>query len=163
MAEQYDDLEAMPATVRLSDVIDALEMQFDESASFLDCDTGQVETVSEALLQEAEVGVEEPDLPAWQKGEWEIAKLVVSTNRFQRLPTKFEVHEWSIMQDFSRSVESERIREELQRAIHGAGAFRNFKDTLQRNGIEPAWFAFRAEALKEIALNWCEENHIPWR
>jgi len=100
MAEQYDDLEAMPATVRLSDVIDAMEMQFDESSSFLDCDTGQVETVSEALLQEAEAGVEEPDLPAWQKGEWEIAKRIVSTNRFQRLPTKFEVHEWSIMQDF---------------------------------------------------------------
>lgn len=163
MAEQYDDLEAMPASVRLSDVIDALEMQFDESSSFLDCDTGKVETVSEALLQEAEAGVEEPNLPAWQKGEWEIAKRIVSTNRFQRLPTKFEVHEWSIMQDFSRSVDSERIREELLRAIHGAGAFRNFKDTLQRYAIEPAWFAFRAEALKEIALNWCEENHIAWR
>jgi hypothetical protein len=153
----------MPATVRLSDIIDALEMQFDESSSFLDRDTGQVETVSEALLQEAEAGDEEPDLPVWQKGEWEIVKRIVSTNRFQRLPTTFEVHEWSIMQDFSRSVRSERIREELLRAIHGAGAFRNFKDRLQRHGIEPAWFAFRAEALKEIALNWCQENHITWR
>ena len=28
----------------------------------------------------------------------------------------------------------EGIREELLRAIHGAGAFRNFKDTLQRYG-----------------------------
>jgi hypothetical protein len=44
----------------------------------------------------------------------------------------------------------------------GAGAFRNFKDTLRRHGIESAWFAFRAEALREIALNWCEDNHIVW-
>ena len=66
------------------------------------------------------------------------------------------------MQDFSRSVESDGIREDLLHAIHGAGAFRHFKDTLQRYGIESAWFAFRAEALRQIAQSWCEENHIVW-
>jgi len=66
----------MPVTVRLSDIVDALEMQFDESSSFLDRDTGQVQTVSHDLLSEAEESGddEEPDLPAWQKQEWEIAK-----------------------------------------------------------------------------------------
>ena len=154
----------MPATVRLSDIVDALEMQFDESSSFLDRDTGQVQTVSHDLLSEAEESGddEEPDLPAWQKQEWEIAKRIVSTDRFQKLPTKFEVHEWAIMQDFSRSLESDRIREELLHAIHGAGAFRNFKGALRRHRIEPVWFAFRGETLRQIALNWCEENHIVW-
>jgi len=58
-------LEAMAATVRLSDIVDALEMQFDESSSFLDRDTGQVETVSHELLGAAEESGEdeEPDLP----------------------------------------------------------------------------------------------------
>ena len=70
--EQYDGLEAMPATVRLNDIVDALEMQFDESSSFLDRDTGRVETVSQVLLREAEESGddEEPDLPTWQKQEW---------------------------------------------------------------------------------------------
>ena len=36
--EQYDDLEAMRATVRLNDILDTLEMQFDESSSFVDRD-----------------------------------------------------------------------------------------------------------------------------
>jgi hypothetical protein len=45
-------------------------------------------------------------------------------------------------------------------AIHGPGAFRNFKDTLRRHGIESSWFAFRTEALKQVALGWCEENQI---
>jgi hypothetical protein len=44
----------MPATVRLADIVDALEMQFDEYSSFLDRDSGQVETVSHDLLREAE-------------------------------------------------------------------------------------------------------------
>jgi hypothetical protein len=162
-SEQYDDLEAMPAIVRLSDIIDVLEMQFDESSSFLDRDTGQVETVSDVLLQWAEAGdEEEPDLPTWQKQEWEIAKQIVSTNRFQELPTNFDVHEWAIMQDFSSSIESGRIRQDLLRAVHGAGAFRNFKDTVRQHRIESAWFAFRAEALRQIAINWCDEHQIVW-
>jgi hypothetical protein len=59
----------MPATVRLNDIVDALEMQFDESSSFLDRDTGQVEIVSHVLLREAEESgdAEEPELPTWQK------------------------------------------------------------------------------------------------
>ena len=48
-----------------------------------------------------------------------------------------------LIQDFSRAVESESICAELSRAIHGAGAFRNFKDTVRRLGIESGWFAFR--------------------
>src|SRR6266446_34011 len=111
----------MPATVRLNDIVDALEMQFDESSSFLDLDTGQVETVSKDLLSEAEESSdddEEPDLPEWQKQEWEIAKRIVSSDRFTELPTKFDVHEWEIMKDFARSVEPASIREDLLRAIH---------------------------------------------
>jgi hypothetical protein len=64
---------------------------------------------------------EEPDRPTWQKHEWEIAKRIVSTDRFLELSTKFEVHEWAIMQDFSRSVESDSIREDLLNTIHGPG------------------------------------------
>ncbi len=154
----------MPAVARLNDIVDVLEMQFEESPSFLDRETGQVETVARELLREAEESGddEEVDLPAWQKAEWEIAKLIVSTNRFLPLPSKFDVHEWSIMEDFSRSVEHDRIREELMRAIHGAGAFRNFKDTLRRHRMEAAWFAFRTEALRQIAIDWCERNQIVW-
>ena len=87
-------------TVRLSDIVDALEMQFDESSSFLDLDTGQVETVSCDLLREAEETAdgEGPDLPEWQQQEWEIAKRIVSTDRFRKLPIKFDVHEWAIME-----------------------------------------------------------------
>jgi hypothetical protein len=50
------------------------------------------------------------------------------------------------MQSFSRSVESAGVCEDLLSAIHGAGAFRNFKDTVRRLGIESASFAFRAHA-----------------
>jgi hypothetical protein len=152
-------------TARLTDIIEALEMQFDESSSFLNCDTGEVKTISHALLREAEESSDEEqsDLPAWQQEEWEIARRIVSSDRYQRLPTKFDVHEWAIMEEFSHSVQSNSIRKDLLHAIHGSGAFRNFKSSLRRHGIEEAWFEFRAEALRQVAIDRCEENHIAWK
>jgi hypothetical protein len=154
----------MPATVRLNDIVDALEMLSEEFSSFLDLDTGQVETIDDELLSMAEESEEdeEPDLPEWQKKSWETAKRIVSTDRFQELPTKFDVHEWDIMQEFSSSVKSARIREDLLDAIHGAGAFRNFKTVVRRHRLESAWFQFRTGALRQIAIEWCEEHHIVW-
>jgi hypothetical protein len=60
-------------------------------------------------------------------------------------------------------VESDRIREDLLYALHGAGAFRHFKHTVRRCGIEKDWFAFRDESLRAIAVEWCEEHHISWK
>jgi hypothetical protein len=155
----------MSATVLLKDIVDALEMVSDELPSFLDLDTGAVETVHRELLGLAEEcgDDEEPDLPAWQEEEWEVVKRIVFSDRFRKLPTNFEVHEWAIMRDFADSVGSERISEELSKALHGKGAFRYFKDTLRRHRMESAWFAFRTEALAQIARDWCEENHVEWR
>src|ERR1017187_6376897 len=89
----------MSATVLLKDIVDALEMVSDEFLSFLDLDTGEVETVHRELLGRAEecADDEEPDLPAWQDEEWEVAKRIVFSDRFRKLPTKFEVHQWAIM------------------------------------------------------------------
>ena len=44
----------MPTTARLNDIVEALEIQFDESSSFLDRETGQVQTVAKDLLREDE-------------------------------------------------------------------------------------------------------------
>src|SRR5260370_2971151 len=154
----------MHPTVRLNDIVDALEMQFDESCSFLDRDTARWKPSPTffCVRQRSPATTRNRNLPTCQTQEWEVAKLIVSIDRFQKLSTKFEVHEWAIMQDFSHSVQPDRIREDLLLAIHGAGAFRNFNETLRRHRIESAWFAFRTEALRQIALNWCEENHIVW-
>ncbi len=80
-------------TARLQDIVGALEMQFDESLSFFDRDTGQVETMSRDLLSAAEEGEDDEDVDVPDE-EWEMAKLIVSSrDRFLRLPTKFDVHE----------------------------------------------------------------------
>jgi hypothetical protein len=155
----------MAATVLLADIVEVLEMQFDERPSFVDLDTGQVETVAVELLRKAEelADDEEPEIPEWQKPEFEAASRVAFGGRFRRLPSNFDVNEWAIMEEFSLTVESARIREDLLQAIRGKGAFRYFKDTIRRYRIESDWYEFRMEALRQIARDWCEEHHIACR
>jgi hypothetical protein len=154
----------MAAKADLKEIVDALEMQFDELPAYLDRDTGEVHQIPLELIREAEEEDEEErdDLPDWEKPLWQVARLIVKGPRFVRLPSKFDVHEWEIMNDFSLSVESASIRKELLDAIRGSGAFRLFKNTIRRRRIEPAWYEFRSRALREIAIEWCAENDIPW-
>ena len=158
----------MPATAKLSDIVDALEMQFDEVPSFFDRETGNVETISHEFLREAEESDEDEDdladIPKWKKESAQLAKLITFSpgDRFVPLPSKFDVHEWAIMEEFASSVKSDSIREDLMHVIHGPGAFRNFKYNIRRHGIEKAWYAFRTNALRQIAIDWCEEHDIAW-
>jgi len=52
------------------------------------------------------------------------------------------------------------MAESLERAIHGKGAFRQFKGCVHRGGLADRWCKFREEQYRRIALSWCEEHGI---
>jgi hypothetical protein len=164
----------MSAIVKLDDIVAALEMSSDDYPSFLDCETGRVEAVSRDLLhdaeaspadEEAEGGDEDDEEDEGEDDEFETAKRIVFNfpGRFKKLPTNREVNDWRIMREFSESIESNRTRVELLKAINGPGAFRMFRASVKRLGIEKAWHEFRDQALRQIAIDWCEENQVNWK
>jgi hypothetical protein len=156
----------MGATVELAKIVDALQMMFDEWRSYLNLETGEVEEVSTEMLSMAEETDEdeEPELSDEDQDEFELATKIVSTpDSFLALPDKDDIHEWSIMEKFAESVKSGKIREELLRALHGKGAYRRFKDAVARHDIQSDWYEFRDEALKQIAIEWCEDNNVTWK
>ncbi len=148
--------------VRLDEIVDQLEMQFDETSSYLDRDSGEVYCMPNDVLRQVEAGDEPVHTAAWQEQQWEIAKRIVDGQNFVRLPTKWDVHEWEILNEFAQSVERASIRDELLDAIHGSGAFRMFKTVVRQHRMDSAWYAFRTQALRQIAIDWCEEEGIPW-
>ena len=77
---------------------------------------------------------------------------------YLKLPTKFDIHEYEIMERFCLSVSDEKISDVLLSKIRGSGAFRKFKDTIYRYGIEEDWFRFKHQAYKEIAISWLESH-----
>lgn len=154
----------MAAVISLREVIEALQMQSDDCVSYLDPDTGEIITVTleeRELAEETEESLE--DVPEWQRQMLPKVRAALASDRCLQLPDRFEIHEWSIMDEFAQTRDSERMREELLDAIHGAGAFRMFRSTIRRLGIENSWYKFREEALAEIARNWLEEHKLPYR
>jgi len=67
------------------------------------------------------------------------------------------------MRDFADEQQNDRVRETLNDAIHGTGAFRHFKSAIYRLGIEDSWYRYRREAFEEIARGWLEENHLAYK
>ena len=67
------------------------------------------------------------------------------------------------MERFCLSVEDEERSDALLDAIKGKGAFRRFKDKVHAFGIADNWYEFRDDALKRLAVDWCEANGISYR
>jgi len=88
---------------------------------------------------------------------------VLESPDFLPLPSKFDIHEWAIMRDFTEDRSETRERAELLDAIHGAGAFRNFRRAIRLLRIEEEWYRFRQSALEELARDWLEDLGIPFR
>ena len=126
MADQHSALR-----VKLSDIIDGLEFQSDESFSYLNTATGEVVSVTTEELRAAEEDEPLEDFPAWQHEAIRIAREILETEHYLPLPTTFDIHEYSIMERFCLSVDDEDMRDDLCDAIRGRGAFRHFKDRMQ--------------------------------
>jgi hypothetical protein len=87
---------------------------------------------------------------------------ILETDHYLPLPTKFDIHEYSIMERFCLAVDDDALRDDLCDAIRGRGAFRRFKDRVQVYGLAEAWYRYRDAALREIAVAWCDEHGIPY-
>jgi len=102
--------------VTLKDIVDALEFLTDEHFNYVDRQTGKVEMVSREVLGIAEEGGTIDDVLDWQEDEFEVAKAIFADwDRFEKLPTKYDVNEWEIMREFAESVEPERFSSDLQK------------------------------------------------
>ena len=66
------------------------------------------------------------------------------------------------MEDFCLAFKDRRVGEELYSLIKGSGAFRRFKNAIYSKGIEKAWFQFRQTEFERIAIEWLEEEEIPY-
>jgi hypothetical protein len=66
------------------------------------------------------------------------------------------------MDDFCRSIRHARVREQLLSLIRGRGAFGRFNSVIRSLGLVQAWYQFHDEALEQIAIEWLEENQIPY-
>ena len=83
-------------------------------------------------------------------------------DRYIPLPNQYELNDYEIMEDFSRSIDDPVKRNILLTAIGGKGAFRWFRHSIADLGIEEEWYAFKDAAYREIARIWCVQHKLKY-
>jgi len=142
---------------------------------FLDLETGEVITLSEDILNELKLSLndgddedigdeieyiefdKEPNLPYWMEDEVELALEVLlnEDDRYIRIPERESSEAYKVMTDFIDTVKDPVLKEELVYALDGKGAFRKFKDVLIGYSKErKRWHGFDAKAMKKSIIVW---------
>ena len=133
--------------VKLNSVLEAIELASDAFEYYLNKDTGEVIMLSDPMY----TGEDDTELREEIEENWE---------SYYQLPTKFDIHEYSIMENFIEEMPDGNKKETVERAISGSGAFRMFKDAINRYNLENRWYEYQAKAYKKIAIEWCEERNL---
>lgn len=159
--EKHDPFIMMNKSVRLGEIINGLEIQNDNSMAFLNKITGEVIVIDEEEYSAAEEDKDLMGYPAWQRDLIKTAKdLLDNEDNYIHLPSKCERKEYKIMQNFCLSISDQRISDELFCSMKGRGTVGIFRYMIQIFGIEEDWYQYRAEAIKQIAIDWCNEKGI---
>ena len=132
--------------VKLSTIIDAIEMIDQYSEYFLDKETGEIEWVNDMTMTQ---------------GEKEEVYDRLDEHGFYRLPTSFGICDYDIMESFVNTLAGSAY-EKLSHDIQGRGAFRRFRDSVFRMGIDQQWYDYQMAAYKRKAAEWCEDNGIEY-
>jgi hypothetical protein len=151
----------MAITVSLRQVVEELEALSEEATLYLDRESGELYPLGDEEANLVEDGRED-ELPEWLSDELPRLREILTSDRWLSLPTRFDVHEWAIMDDFTRSLDDAVLAEELSRAIHGRGAFRAFKDVVHRHGVQQNWYRFRDQAVADIAAEWLDVQGVAY-
>jgi len=153
----------MQEPVLLREVVEQLEALMQGWTAYIDRRTGEIYSVSEEAARLLEDEPDDDDLPEWQREMMPKTREVLESEDWLELPSRFDIHEWAIMEAFSRSIEEPDVRDELLHAIRGSGAFRHFKAVIHRLGIHKNWDQYKTKALERIAADWLDENGIAFR
>jgi len=134
------------ATFSVRSVIDAIESAQDDSWWYANVQTGKLDCHYDALGFGAN---SEYDEFAFEGEEW------------LSLPDKRERDDWGTMRDYAFALGGA-AGNELLDAIHGKGAFRAFRNCIERMGALQSWYAFKDEHVYQLAVEWLEEHGCPY-
>gem|GEM_PF-297958 len=133
--------------VPLKLICDAIEMADSGWNQYLDIEKMEIVSLPDELMA-GEYDEEDQALADLIEEEWRV--------RFFGLPSKFDINEYHIMEQFIWELPEGAVQNTLENAIRGKGAFRRFRDAVRRFGLEEQWDDFQAAEYRRKAAEWCE-------
>jgi hypothetical protein len=161
-----------------------LAFDFDDGmiSAYLDTETGKIISISsddDDLLNyiyeshyiektetvDWESAFREENIPDWQRKILRDADRIEGdfSGRFITIPSQSSFEGYRDMEAFITTVRDPRLQEQLESAISGRGAFRNFKEVLLDYPNErKRWFQFKRDRLYQRMLEWLKaEGFVP--
>lgn len=112
----------MGIKVKLDDIIEGMEFQSYDNIQLLNIKTGEAVNVLREFLSDAEDGKSPDGLPDWHQDQLGLAyDIIEHEDNYLGLPTEFDIHEYSMIEDFCFTVENPKAQDALFRAIRGKG------------------------------------------
>ena len=126
--------------------------------------SGEVVLITDDALSIAERDNDLSEYAEWYREAIEQAREFINhENDYISLPSKYDFHEYRVMEEFIFSLPVEEQRDELLSLIKGKGAFARFKHGLERFLLRDKWYQYRDRALAELAESWCRDNGIEFQ
>lgn len=147
--------------VKLIHLVDEIEMQMDDTFTFINSTTGEVFTLTREEIGAAEDEESLDKFPEWQRENIEKAIQIVEDDDgvYVDFNLRNDFNEFELIEDFIGTLEED-IREELFDTIQGRGAFRRFKDSILEHNIEKQWYDYKERKIKELVIKWCKDHDI---
>ncbi len=150
----------MNAAIKLSDLVQTMESQDDESELFVNSRTGEILIFSEEEIIIAEGGDNPDRFPQWQREIIELANEALDNDDFIEMGAAHEIDDYAMMRDFCDSISDVVISDQLHASIRGRGAFHHFRKSVEGLELLEQWNAFKRDEYKRAAIKWCEENNL---
>jgi hypothetical protein len=129
---------------------DWTESEAHQLASPYDTDDPHIRLAWCVLWHDGEIGLEERE-----EEDQEMVRAIMAP--MIRVPQADSHEEYNLMVEFTATVRDRHLRELLEVALDGRGAFRRFKNVLASYPKErERWFAFRDEDLRQQIDAWLE-------
>ncbi|OGJ90194.1 MAG: hypothetical protein A2487_02660 [Candidatus Raymondbacteria bacterium RifOxyC12_full_50_8] len=134
---------------KLSEIAESMDCQSEEITAFLNRKTGEIEMVTGEELRAEEDGEN-----AGEKYEGE---------DWLPLPSKYDIHDYEIMESFCATINDPTARNSLIGAIKGRGAFQKFRRMCEHYGLMDKWYGHKNGRYLEIAREWCKANQVEYQ
>jgi hypothetical protein len=132
--------------IDLDEFVFALEWQSDETASYLDVETGQIVRVSD-LFDDADERLRE--------------QIEENPKRYRYIEPISSDEGFRIMASFVDSLPQGEARKVLAKSLQRRSPFRNFKDDLYEfDDVQKQWYKFHNGQLERMAKEWLEAEEI---
>jgi hypothetical protein len=148
--------------VSLSDLIDELDTANEEFPTFLNLQTGKIVAVTSEALAVPQ-GTRSPDtVLEWEQEMVDLALEIVDKNTYLKLPSPSQINEADIIKNFSQNYPDPQLSSALLATSQSGSPLQRFKTTLQQHNIEQEWYAYKTNALEQIALEWLKANKLSY-